>query len=220
VIDDLQWADPSTFSALAYIQRRCVALPVALVVAARTDEIGPDHPLWRLTPSRRFRLGALTAQEVAPLGVPEIHERTGGDPQLVAAVARASAAESLEQTLAETMLARCRAEGAHAYRLLLHASALEQPFRAEALAPMLLADPARTTEDLERLCDRKLLLVDGSRFRFRFSVYRDVLLNSLPPARRLRLQQLAAGCEQEWGSVLDSRLGGAVTGRVPERLTG
>ena len=220
IIDDLQWADASTFSALAYLQRRCVALPVALVVAARTDDIGADHPLWRLTPSRRLRLRALTASDVAPLGVPDLHERTGGDPQLVTAAARASASESLEETLAETMLARCRAEGARAFRLLLHASALQQPFRAEALAPMLLADPARTTEELERLCDRKLLVVDGSRFRFRFDIYRHVLLNSLPPARRRRLQQLAAGHEREWHAVLDGCLNGAAADHGARRLVG
>jgi DNA-binding SARP family transcriptional activator len=220
VLDDLQWADPSTFSALAYMQRRLVALPVALVAAARTDDIGADHPLWRLTPSRRFRLNALTASDVAPLGVPDLHERTGGDPRLVSAVARTSAADTLEQTLAETMLARCRAEGARAYRLLLHASALEQPFRAEALAPMLLADPARTTEELERLCDRGLLLVDGSRFRFRFDIYRDVLLSSLPVARRLRLKQLAVGCQRDWLPVSEGRPNGIAVGGLAERSAG
>ncbi len=219
VIDDLQWADPATFSALAYMQRRCVDLPVALVVAAQTDDIGADHPLWRLTPSRRFKLRPLTPVDVAPLGVPDLHQRTGGDPQLVTAAARSSAQESLEHTLAETMLARCRAEGARAYRLLLHAAALEQPFRAEALAPMLLSSPARTTEDLELLCDRRLLVVDGSRFRFRFDIYRDVLLGSLPPVRRCRLRQLAAECEREWLPAVDDRLNGAAAANI-ERLAG
>jgi hypothetical protein len=219
VIDDLQWADPATFSALAYMQRRCVDLPVALVVAAQTDDIGADHPLWRLTPSRRFKLRPLTPVDVAPLGVPDLHQRTGGDPQLVTAAARSSAQESLEHTLAETMLARCRAEGARAYRLLLHAAALEQPFRAEALAPMLLSSPARTTEDLELLCDRRLLVVDGSRFRFRFDIYRDVLLGSLPPVRRCRLRQLAAECEREWLPAVDDSLNGAAAANI-ERLAG
>ena len=220
VLDDLQWADPATFSALAYLQRRCVALPVALVAAARTDDVGADHPLWRLTPSRRFRLGALTASDVATLGVPGLHERTGGDPRLVTAVAHAPEPDAIEQTLAETMLARCRAEGAHAYRLLLHASALVQPFRAEALAPMLLADPARTNEDLERLCDRGLLLVDGSRFRFRFDIYRDVLLNSLSPIRRRRLRQLAAGYERDWLPVADGAPHHVAVARLAERFAG
>jgi DNA-binding SARP family transcriptional activator len=218
VLDDLQWADRHTLSALAYIQRRCVALPVALVAAARTDDIGADHPLRRLRPSRRLELKSLTSSELATLGVPDLHERTGGDPRLVAAAS--SATGDLEQTLAETMLARCRAEGAHAYRLLLHASALEQPFSAEALARMLLAEPAGTAEELERLCDRGLLLVDGSRFRFRFDIYRDALLNSLPPIRRRQLELLAAAHERDWLPGPDGRPDLAVAGRLAEQAAG
>jgi DNA-binding SARP family transcriptional activator len=212
VLDDLHWADRHTLSALAYIQRRCVALPVLLVGAARTDEIGADHPLRRLTPSRQLTLQPLTASELAALGAPDLHERTGGDPRLVAA-AIGSGTGGLEQTLADTMLARCRAEGAHAYRLLLHASALEQPFRAEALAPMLLAEPARTAEDLERLCDRGLLLVDGNGFRFRFDIYRNVLLNSLPSISRRPLQLLAAAHQRDRLPVV-GRLELAVAGQL------
>jgi DNA-binding SARP family transcriptional activator len=219
VLDDLQWADRHTLSALAYIQRRCVALPVALVAAVRTDGVGAEHPLRRLTPSRRLELESLTPSDLATLGVPDLHERTGGDPRLVAAAAFSDTG-GLEQTLAETMLGRCRAEGAHAYRLLLHASALAQPFGAEALAPMLLAEPSRTAEELERLCDRGLLLVDGSRFRFRFDIYRDALLNSLPPIRRHQLQLLAAAHERDCLPVAVGGLDLAPVGRVAEQAAG
>jgi DNA-binding CsgD family transcriptional regulator len=43
VVDDLHWADPSSFHALAYLARRIADLPVALVVALRPDE--PDTPV-------------------------------------------------------------------------------------------------------------------------------------------------------------------------------
>jgi hypothetical protein len=39
-------------------------------------------------------------------------------------------------------------------------------------------------EELERLCERRILRVDGLRFRFRYDLVRQVLLDSISPARR------------------------------------
>jgi len=197
VLDDLHWADLSTLGALAYIQRRCAPLPVAVVGAVRSEEVAPGHPLRRLTPTVVVRLEPLTRTELAPLGLPDLHERTGGNPRFVTAAVRQGSAGNLEQTLAETVLTRCRAEGPLAYRLLVSASVLGEAFEPEVLASMTLVDPIRVTEELERLCDRRLLSIDGFRFRFRFRVCREVLLYSVSPARRrvLRERVTAAGCE-------------------------
>jgi hypothetical protein len=108
LLDDLQWADPSTLGALAYIQRRCAAIPVAVVGAFRSDEVADGDPLRRLAPTAVVRLEPLTKSELAPLGNPDLHEQTG----------------------AETLLAPCRAEGVLAYRVLVWASVL-----GDALAP-------------------------------------------------------------------------------------
>ena len=80
--------------------------------------------------------------------------------------------------------ARCRAEGPDAYRLLVLAATLPQPFDPEVLAGLLEADPVELTERLERLCDRRILRIDGLRFRFRYAIVRDVLATSVSPARR------------------------------------
>ena len=46
--------------------------------------------------------------------------------------------------------------------------------------------------ELERLCERRFLRVEGIRFRFRYDLVRQVLLESVSPARRrLLLQRLA-----------------------------
>src|SRR6266849_4356578 len=95
----------------------------------------------------------------------------------------------LPATLAETLLARCQSEGAASYRALLAASTLAQPFDPEPLATLLRADAAELTEELERLCERRILRVDGPRFRFRYDLVREVLLASLSPARRRLLRQ-------------------------------
>jgi DNA-binding SARP family transcriptional activator len=193
LLDDLQWADPSTLGALAYIQRRCAALPIAIVGAFRSEEVADGDPLRRLTPTAVVRLEPLTKSELAPLGISDLHERTGGNPHFVTAALRQRSAGNLEQTLAETLLARCRAEGLLACRLLVCASVLGEAFAPEDLSKVTLVDPLLVTEELDRLCDRRLLSVDGFRFRFRFSIVREVLLHTVSPARRrVLLERLTA----------------------------
>ena len=49
------------------------------------------------------------------------------------------------------------------------------------------------TEELERLCERRILRIEGLRFRFRYDLVRQALLASISPARqRLLHQRLAA----------------------------
>ena len=54
---------------------------------------------------------------------------------------------------------------------------------------MLGADAAELTEELERLCERRILRIDGLGFRFRYDLVRQVLLGSISPARHRLLRQ-------------------------------
>jgi hypothetical protein len=135
------------------------------------------------------RLEPLTAAELAPLGVPQLHASTGGNPRFVAATV---AEQGLGDALVETLLAQCRAEGAWGYRVLLAAAVLDQPFAPEPLAALLAADVAELVEELDRLCERRILRVDGPCFAFRYALVRDVLVDSLSPARRRLLRERLA----------------------------
>jgi predicted ATPase len=188
-LDDLQWADRETVTALGYLQRRGAVIPAALVTAVRTEDAPPGHFARRLKPDATVRLEPLTPGELAPLAVPDLHESTGGNPRFVAGTVTSGSSGELPATLAETILARCQSEGAAAYRVLLAASTLEQPFDPETLAALLRADAAELIEELERLCERRILRVDGLRFRFRYDLVRQVLLASLSPARRRLLRK-------------------------------
>ena len=93
-----------------------------------TEQAPADHPVRHLQPDAFVRLEPLTAAELAPLAIPDLHESTGGNPRFVTeAIANGSRAR-LSETLAEALVAGCRAEGASAYRVLVAASVLEQPF--------------------------------------------------------------------------------------------
>jgi DNA-binding SARP family transcriptional activator len=92
LLDDLHWADASTLGALAYMQRRCAALPVAAVGTLRNEEVADGDPVRRLAPTAVVRLEPLTQSELAPLAIPGLHDRTGGNPRFVVAAVHARGA--------------------------------------------------------------------------------------------------------------------------------
>jgi DNA-binding SARP family transcriptional activator len=186
VLDDLHWTDPNTLAALAYLRRRGAGLGVAIVTAALPPQPSGDDTLRHLTADTVVRLDPLTPAELAPLGMPDLHEATGGHPNVVVDVI-ANGGPSCP--MAAALVAQCRAEGPRAYRILVAASVLDQPFDPEPLAELLEADPTELTEELERLCERRILRIDGLRFRFRYELVREVLRETISPARLRLLQQ-------------------------------
>jgi DNA-binding SARP family transcriptional activator len=223
VLDDLHWADPATLAAIAYLQRRCIGVPLAIIGAARTEEVGPDHPLRRLAPSLVVELGPLTSQDLSSLQLPALHERTCGHPAFVSAAIRQGTTHDLERTLAATLLARCRAEGPRGHALLLCASVLDDPFEPEILAEIADVDASSLTEQLDHLCDRGLLAVDGLRYGFRYGIYRDALQNSISPARRRILGARAHSAERDWAwleRIDPAALVAVGVGRASEAMVG
>jgi DNA-binding SARP family transcriptional activator/DNA-binding CsgD family transcriptional regulator len=220
LLDDLHWADPHTLAALSYLQRRGARIPAGVVTTVRSELTLPDHPVRRLRPDVVVRLQPLSAAELEPLVIPDLHDFTDGNPRFVLeAIANGHRAEPSE-AFADTLLAQCRAEGASAYRILLTASALEQPFEPEPLATVLQIDTAELVDELERLCERRILRIDGPRFRFRYQLVRNVLLAKLSPARRrllrVRLHALdAPRSAQTHGPTQPEELRGR-RARVPE----
>ena len=133
-------------------------------------------------------LEPLTMADLAPLGLPDLHDATGGNPRFIADTVANGRGSELSSTLSHALLDQCRAEGAHAYRILVAASGLDQPFQPELVATLLGDDATELIEELERLCERRILRVDGFRFRFRYDLVRQVLQASISPARRRLLQ--------------------------------
>ena len=189
LLDDAHWADAATVATLSYLHRRCASAPVVLVVALAGEHAAPDDPVRQLRPDTRVVLEPLTEAELAPLGIPDLHATTGGNPRFVAEAITSTNGGGLSDDLANALVAQCRAEGAWGFRVLVAASVLEQPFDPERLAALLHADLAELVEELDRLCERRILRVDGPRFRFRYSLVRDVLVTSLSPARKHLLER-------------------------------
>ena len=191
LIDDLHWADGQTLAALSYLRRRGADLSVVVVTTAQATETLPGRPLGTLRPDTVMRLEPLSADDLAPLGIPDLHEATGGSPRFVAEAVASDRHAGYSPTLTDALVAQCRAEGAWGYRVLVAASVLEQPFEPEPLADVLGADGGELIEELERLCEQRILRIDGLRFRFRYDLVRQALLGTISPARqRLLCQRL------------------------------
>jgi DNA-binding SARP family transcriptional activator len=223
VLDDLHWADQATLAAIAYLQRRCAALPLAIVGAARTEELDPEHPFRRLAPNLVVELEPLTYQDLSSLQIPELYERTGGNPAFVSAAIRQGTTRDLARALSPAVLARCRAEGPRAHALLLCASLLDDPFDHEILAEIADVDASSLTEQLDHLRDRGLLAIDGLRYRFRYGIHRDALRGSISPARQRILRARAHSAERDraWLEQTDPAARGAVgVGRASEAMVG
>jgi hypothetical protein len=187
LLDDLQFADPATVAALSYLRRRGARIRGAVVVGVRTEYAPDHHALRALRPDALIRLGPLTADEVEPLAVPHVYESSGGNPRFIADALSNPGGAS--RGLAETVLAQCRREGPRSYRILLAASLLNPPFEPHDVEAMLGLGLSGIAESLELLCDRRILETDGVGFRFRYEFVREVLLDSLSPARVRLLQQ-------------------------------
>jgi DNA-binding SARP family transcriptional activator len=191
IFDDVHLADPGTVAALEYLHHRCAGYPVMILGALRGEETPLEHPLRRLAATARIRLEPLSDHELAPLGIPDVHDRTGGHPAWVANLIASGPDPDLRGSLSELLIARCRAEGAAAFRVLMTAATLPEPFEPELLAALLETDPVALVERLDELCDRRILRVDGLRFRFRYAIQRDVLRAAVSPARDRLLRERA-----------------------------
>jgi DNA-binding SARP family transcriptional activator len=187
MIDDLQWADRQTVAALAYLRRRGRGVGCAIVTAV--GDVRSDHPVQRLPADVTVRLQPLSPGDLEPLGLPQLHEWTGGVPSLVVREFEAGRRPYPSASLVDALLADCRAQGEQAFRTLVAASLFEHSFDPEPLADLLDTEVTALTEELEHLCEQRILRIDGSRFRFRQEVCRRVLLASMSPARQRLLQE-------------------------------
>jgi PAS domain-containing protein len=191
LLDDLHWADPATLAALAYLHRRSAVLPGAVIATVGAEKALTNHQLHRLPTSARIALPPLSPEELAEAGLEHLHAPTQGHPRLLAATLAAGDRAQVLASLADILLARCRAEGPEAYSLLVCASALDQPFDPAVLAQGTGQDPDQVLGRLESLREHRVLEAAGLGYRFRHEMVGEVLRQSLSPALRRFLTERA-----------------------------
>jgi DNA-binding CsgD family transcriptional regulator/tetratricopeptide (TPR) repeat protein len=221
VVDDMQWADGPSATALLFAVRRLQADRVLVVVSARPGELARLGEGWlRFLAgdhrSGRVRLSSLGPKEVAVLGralgvgdlpyrvVSRLLEETGGNPLYCRAVLEEAAAggadlgsEELQvpQSLAGMVLARVGALSPAARQLAAAAAVLGRHCELAAAAALAnLADPLPALG--EAVAAGILIEQPGGAaagIGFSHMLVQRAVYGDLCPARRRRLHQRAAG---------------------------
>lgn len=212
VVEDLQWADPSTRDLLAFLVRNLHDERVLLIATIRTDELEPHHAVMtylaelergervdRIDLGRLDRddLGRLLADELGhapdPDLVDSIWERTGGNPfyaeQVLAATQETTDGE-LPPRLRDVVLARLSAVSDAGQEVLRVASAAGARIDDELLVTVAELPPTTVRAALREVVDRRILVAAGGtadpHFVFRHTLLREVIHADLFPGERAR----------------------------------
>ena len=208
VVEDLQWADPSTLELVEALVDATGAHPLALVLSGRGAE---DIAVADTSSSTVLPLGGLARSDLvaivetnAPVPLPaelaeSVAARAAGNPLFAEEMARsldldALNAEGVPASIHDSLLTRldrlpeCKAVAEAA-------AVIGAEVDVDLIAAMLDRPAAGVEDDLGRLCANGVMVRRGTgvrqRFRFRHALVRDAVHTSLPPERR-RLLHLAA----------------------------
>lgn len=218
VLDDMQWATPSTVALLGHLLRTELAAKLAIVVTYRdTDLLRRSplsiavHDLLRLPGVERLTLGGLDAAALGELVAnatgrnnPQLAARlaadTAGNPFFAGEVLRgladgADAAAPLPEGVRAAIGHRLDQLDDDVVDVLRAAAVVGQDFTIAVVTAAADVDAERCLEHLERAARSRMVRdLGGDRFRFEHALVRMVLYDELSPSRRARRHRRVA----EW----------------------
>ena len=193
VIEDLHQAGPSTVGWLAFARHRCPG--TILLVTSRSRDLGP------LGDGLTIRLAPLTVEEVADLvgaeRAAELHERSGGHPLLLAAVApfvdRIGAGGELPASVRDAVGLRVDALGAEVAATLRVAALLGMDCDVDLVAEIRQLRTIEVLDHLEAAAPAGLVVERaGAAFAFGHDLVRDALAGAAGATRRALVHREAA----------------------------
>ena len=215
IVDDIHWADDSTWEFVKYAARRAGDLPLVLVVTYREEEIGPAHPWWpalvrlkrepnvlslplaRLTAADSMRLIHAVAPALPEDAVTTIIERGAGTPLLVEELASLASGPGRLPAIPDIVRATVRERAGRLDlpgRALLEVAAVAGlEWDAELLASLM---PSGRPGDLVAA---GLLERDEERFRFRHPLLQEAAYQDVPQERRRALDERIAAAMSDHG---------------------
>ncbi len=218
VVDDVQWADSTSVSCLAYLASAMRDRPVALILTVRDGEWSPEvarllSTVARGDRNRHIDVPALSSKDVAALAnqiaddavtdaeVAELARRTGGNPFFVSEYARLPKAERVGSEIplaVKTVLDRRLAALDPAVVQVLRTAAVVGDAMDRDAVPML---AQATGLDIDTLADRldeaadARIMVEahtGDGYAFAHGLLREHLTAGIPALRRQRLHAKVA----------------------------
>jgi DNA-binding SARP family transcriptional activator len=190
LVDDAHLADERSLLVLLALGRRRAVSRGTLVLAGDLARTPDGHLLQHHEADVRLALGPLTREELRALGVPDVHERTGGVPLLVSGCAP-DGGSGVTPHVAERVLSRLGGTGGHTWRVLVACAMTSGDAGPEQVGRLARLDPLEVAEIQERLCRERVLAVAGEAYRFRYPLLRDIVRDAVSPGRRGLLQARA-----------------------------
>jgi DNA-binding CsgD family transcriptional regulator len=216
VLDDLHWADDSTWEFVRYAGRRVADLALVLVVTYREEEIGPAHPWWpglvrlkrepavfslplgRLSEADGERIVRAVDPALPQDTVAAIVERGAGTPLLVEELASLASRPGDLLGVPDIVQATVRERAGRldpAGRALLEVAAVAGLEADAGLLASVLPD-GRPGD----LVSAGLLIREDERFRFRHPLLGEAAYDEVPPDRRRALHEQIAAAMAKSGS--------------------
>ncbi|HEY0238442.1 MAG TPA: AAA family ATPase [Friedmanniella sp.] len=240
VVEDLHWADQSTYDLLTFLLTRGFAAPVGLVGSYRSDDLHRRHPLrpllaaWnRLAGVRRLELGPLPDDDVRALvkslragpttaaEVADVIERAEGNAFFAEELVAAIGTSDTPHDLADLLLLRVDQLEPDA-RLVARALAVGGHRLPDALLTEVTGlPPDRFEVAVRSALDRNVLLSDRDGYGFRHSMLGEAIEADLLPGERARLHDaftVALAGRTERGVSADLARHALAAGRLPEAL--
>jgi hypothetical protein len=200
LVDDLQWADPSTVDLLRYLAGTAVPGALLLVGAYRPEgaatlasiaTLAEPVVLRGLSEAEVSELVMAIAPAAADLAA-LVHQRSGGHPffarELAQVLTTPGATDAVPAAIREVIARRLARVSTGCARVLEAAAVAGPHLLPDVLADVTGTGPAGVAEHLREAVAADLVAAD----RFGHDLYREAIVASLPPARRLDLHQRVA----------------------------
>jgi len=118
IFEDMHWADSATLDLVRYLGRRVSLLPVLIVLTARSDELGPHHPLnivlgdlpaaavtrIKPPPLSSDAVASLALEAGRPMG--SVYDVTGGNPFFVTELLSSTDASNMPDSIRDAVWSR------------------------------------------------------------------------------------------------------------------
>jgi hypothetical protein len=196
LVDDAHLADERSLLALLALSRRRAVSHGTIVLAADLARAADDSPLQGSLADLRVPLEPLTREQLLALGVPDLHERTGGLPLLVAGCA-ADGGSTVNPDVAQRVLSRLRGTAERTWLVLVACAMVSGDFGPEEVARLAGLNPLEVAETQERLCRERVLAVVGEAYRFRYPLVRQIVRDTVTAGRRRLLEHRTRSVGQD-----------------------
>ncbi len=226
VVEDVHWADAATLALLRSLAKSLRGEHLTMLVTLRSDEV--VRPPLRPAIAELERGRATTLVELAPLdddlvraqaaaillpagllrSVDSVVQRSGGNPFFVEELLHVGDGP-LPETMREVILARCLPLDPRARQVLRVLAVGGGAVEHDVLREVVDLTEAALDASLRQAADVKLVVVEGTRYRFRHALIQEALYDDVLPGERVRLHAAFA-------RAMDARAGADASPDVAE----